>query len=303
MTMTRPHPEVPMPRKTTTRTAPRPPSLTAAERTVRAVWLNPTQDGLQTARRKLVRAMWRARRAGLRTRYTQLRTLYRQVCAAQASRDWESTAPELARRARNVQDPTQYHREQIQQLPGQSALLTLSSPGERYQEPRPAPRPLGRTRTRIVHDQFSGKTRRERERAARDHAEGYYQALRTWDVHQIGGGKLPREKGKGNGGGRMRPIVGNWASAPYDLGTREVDMPWRNVPEGVLAQLVNTDPTLSAIRDGNTVSTLVNPAGGWFRDKPQAVRYAQAVLTLAFHLGDPHAQEHLRNLPIAEISR
>ncbi|NTY02065.1 hypothetical protein [Deinococcus sp. JMULE3] len=301
--MTRPHHEVPMPRKTTTRTAPRPPSLTAAERTVRATWLKPTQDGLQTARRKLVRAMWRARRAGLRTRYTQLRTLYRQVLAAQAARDWESDVHELARRARNVQDPTQYHREQIQQLPGQSALLTLSSPGERYQQPRPAPRPLGRTRTRIVHDDFSGKTRRERERAARDHAEQYYQALRAWDVHQIGGGELPREKGKGSGGGRMRPVVGNWASAPYDLGTREVDMPWRNVPEGVLAQLVNTDPTLSAIRDGTTVSTLVNPAGGWFRDKPQAVRYAQAVLTLAFHLGDPHAQEHLRNLPIAEISR
>ncbi|GGB71397.1 hypothetical protein GCM10008019_29480 [Deinococcus soli (ex Cha et al. 2016)] len=302
MTMTRPHPEVPMPRKTTTtRTAPRPPSLTAAERTVRAVWLKPTQEGLTAARRKLVRAMWRARRAGLRTRYTQLRTLYRQVCAAQAARDWESSAPELTRRARNVQDPTQYHREQIQQLPGQSALLTLSSPGERYQEPRPAPRPLGRTRTRIVHDDFSGKTRRERERAARDHAEGYYQALRAWDVHQTDMEQLPREKGKGSGGGRMRPVVGNWSSAPYDLSTREVAMPGRDVPESILAQLVNTDPILSAIRDGTTLATLLDPRGGWHPNKPQAVKYAHAALTLAFHLGDRHAQEYLRTLPIAEI--
>ncbi|MBZ9752987.1 hypothetical protein K7W42_19295 [Deinococcus sp. HMF7604] len=292
--------------KTTAPRRPRLPSLEAAEKRVRAQWLDPTEVGLRDTRRSLVRAMWRARRAGAQTLRRQLRALYHQILTAQRAQDWLIGPEARATRARNVQDPAQYAREQVQALPGQSAQLAISSPGPRYQTPGPPPPPappLGQTHTRIVHDEFSGKNRRERERAAREAAEGYYQALRTWRVWQGKLEELPRERREG-GDGRMRPVVGNWASAPYDLRTREVELPGcRSVSESALAALVNADETLSAIREGRTVATLVNPGGGWYRDKPQAVRYAQAVLTLAFNVGDLAAQEHLRNLPLAEISR
>ncbi|MVN88273.1 hypothetical protein GO986_16125 [Deinococcus sp. HMF7620] len=287
--------------KTTAPRRPRLPSLEAAEKRVRAQWLSPTEEGLREVRRSLVRAMWRARRAGARTLRRQLRALYRQILMAQQAQDWQISPQERATRARNVQDPAQYAREQVQGLPGQSALLTISSPGRRYQKPGPPPPPappLGQTHTRIVHDEFSGKNRRERERAAREAAEGYYQALRTWRVWQGRLEELPRERREG-GDGRMRPVVGNWASAPYDLRAREVELPGRRtVPESALAALVNADETLSAIREGRTLATLLDPRGGWHPSRPQAVRYAQAVLSLAFTVGDLEAQEHLRNIPL-----
>ncbi|MVN88492.1 hypothetical protein GO986_17255 [Deinococcus sp. HMF7620] len=269
-------PEVPMSNRPAT-ARPLLPSLDAAEKRVRAQWLDPTEAGLQDARRSQVRAMWRARRAGAPTLRRQLRALYRQILTAQQAQDWTISPQERAARARNVQDPTQYEREQVQALPGQSALLTISRPGRRYQKPGPPPPPappLGQTHTRIVHDEFSGKNRRERERAAREAAEGYYQALRTWRVWQGRLEELPRERREG-GGGRMRPVVGNWASAPYDLRTREVELPGRRtVPESTLAALVNADEMLSAIREGRTLATLLEPRGGWSREKAQAVKYA-----------------------------
>jgi len=274
------------------------PSLTAAERLVRAQWLKPTEDGLQAARRKLVRAMWRARRAGCQLRYTQLRALYRQVRTAQAAQDWQATPQELARRARNVQDPTQYDRETVQQHPGHSALLALSSPGPRYEEPA-KPAPLGRTRTRLVHDQFSGKERREGERRARQFAEGYYQALRAWETRPGDVIEIPRSKSGSDG--RMRPVVGNWSSRPLEVRYQQVVMPGRHVEEGTLALLVNINDTLSDIREGRTLATLVDPRGGWHPNKARAVTLAREVLIMAFNLGDQRAHEHLRHMPVAAI--
>lgn len=276
------------------------PSLTAAERIVRSQWLKPTEDGLNVARRKLVRAMWKARRAGSHTLYIRLRALYRQVRAAQAARDWQATPQELARRARNVQDPTQYDRETVQLQPGHSALLTLSSPGTRYEKPSkavPKPVPLGVTHTRLVHDQLSGKERREGERRARQFAERYYQALRAWETRPGDVIEIPRSKSQSDG--RMRPVVGNWSSRPLEVRYQQVVMPGRHVEEGTLALLVNINDTLSDIREGRTLATLVDPRGGWYRDKARAVALAREVLVMAFNLGDRRAHEHLRHLPLA----
>lgn len=302
--MTHAHQPAEVSMTTRPKSPPRPPSLNAARKLALDTWLNPTEDGLREARRALVRRMWQARRAGRPDLRAKLRVLYDRVCDAQRTQDWQADHHERASRDRNRNNPGQYAREQAQRQGGVSALLTLHRPGPLYTPPSPpARKPLGRTRTRFIHDHFTGKSRRDRERHARNYAESYYQALRNWATHPIDTIELPRREPGSSSDGRMQPVVGNWASKPRHIVTRLLILPWRDQPEGHISTLCEQDPTLSIIRDGHRrcLSTLVDERGGWHPKKKTAVEYAHAVLTLAYHLGDPHAHEHLRNLPLAEI--
>ena len=313
MTATLPaRPEVTMPSRSHNPKTPRLPNLDSAEKLVTAQWLNPTEQGLQAARRSLVRRMWQARRAHAPHLRERLRTLYTWVLRMQAAREWEVDARERDRRQRTQGDPAQYSREQIQQQ-GSSALVAISgtqvpftaAEGQQQQE-RQRP-PIHRTHTRVVHDQLTSKDRRERERRARAYAEQYYQALRDWKVYTNGPEEVLSRRDapvSGSAGARMRPILGNWASSPIRVQEYLVHMPpslKRVVPEPTLAALCNQSPVLSAIREGRTLSSLVDPRGGWHQHKDRAMQLAHAVLTLAYHLGDERAQEHLRSIPIAEI--
>lgn len=294
-----------MPRSTTKtkKAPPRPPSLDSARRLYLAAWVNPTEDGLQQARRSLVRRMWQARRAGAPTHRQALHDLYTRICTMQVRQEWNITPAERASRNRNLNDPHQYEREQRQRL-GEPAFLHTSQPDREAHAYAPAAAPIPRAHTRIVHAKFSGRERREAERRARATAEAYYQALRDWRV--LGGpGQeevLKRREGHSTGEGRMRPILGNWSANPITIRHCVVEMPphpKKQVDEKRLADLCNQDEILSAIRAGQTLSRLADPRGGWHQEKGRAVVYARAVLTMAFNLGDTRAQEHLRHLPVA----
>lgn len=114
----------------------KPPRLDTARDRLAAAWANPTEEGLRSTRRALVRAMWRARRAQAPGRRAELRNLYLEVCRMQQAQEWAITDAERASRQRNRGNPGQYRREQAQRQ-GSSALLALSAPQERYQS-RPA---------------------------------------------------------------------------------------------------------------------------------------------------------------------
>lgn len=118
-----------MPRSTTKtkKAPPRPPSLDSARRLYLAAWVNPTEDGLQQARRSLVRRMWQARRACAPTHRQALHDLYTRICAMQVRQEWNITPAERASRNRNLNDPHQYEREQRQRL-GEPAFLHTSQP-------------------------------------------------------------------------------------------------------------------------------------------------------------------------------
>lgn len=137
---------------------------------------------------------------------------------------------------------------------------------------------------------------RTAERQARAHAERWYQALRQWRPISRPGDKVEKLT-VSSGGGNMVAVTGNWASAPRYLDRCTIDTPIGEKNAQDLAALCNADPTLSDIRAGVTLATLSDPRGGWNRYKQSAVQYAHVVLCLAFYLGDPHAQEHLRHLP------
>lgn len=301
--------EVTMPTRSRNPKPPRLPNLDTAEKLVTQQWLDPTEQGLRDARRSLVRRMWQARRAHARLHRARLQTLYAWVLRMQAAREWEIDARERDRRQRTHGQPAQYLREQAQ-LRGLSALIAISgtqAPFTGDEAARQGPQPIDRTHTRLVHDEMTGKTRRERERRARDYAEQYYQALREWKVYATGPEEtLSRRDApvSGSAGTRMRPILGNWASGPIRVQAYEVQLPphpRRAVPEPTLAALCNANKVLSAIRDRTTLGTLVDPRGGWHPNTNRAKQLAHAVLTLAFHLGDTDAQEHLRNISVAEI--
>lgn len=229
------------------------------------------------------------------SRWRHALTAKRQATGEDSITTW--LAHRLAVDGIGTQAPTQQRREAQQRQPGASALLALNVPQQRSTPPTPARPPLGRTRTRTVHDDFTGQSRRDRERRARQYASEWYHAIREWAVQVTYEETMPRREGASTGEGRMRPIVGNWASRPLSVQERLLQTPWRPLPEGRVAPLINTSDVLTAIRDGRTLAHLGDPRGGWHQHRATALSYAHAVLTLAWHLGDPRAHEHLRALP------
>lgn len=178
----------------------------------------------------------------------------------------------------------------------EATLLALTKPSPAKND-KEAARPLGQSRARAAHDLWRQPDRRE-EREARQYAERWYQALKKWEVSWRGGDKVEKLTASASSV-NMVAVAGNWASQPKYLDERRVLLPIGERNEQNLNALCNADPTLYAIREGGTLATLVDPRGGWSRHRDQALLYAHVMLCLAFYLGDPFAQGHLRNLPAA----
>lgn len=178
----------------------------------------------------------------------------------------------------------------------EKTLLALTQPAPAKTDGE-AKRPLGQSRARAAHDLWQKPDRRE-EREARQYAERWYQALRNWRLNISAGDKVEKLTASASSV-NMVAVAGNWASQPKYLDERRVLLPIGERNEQNLNALCNADPTLYAIREGGTLATLVDPRGGWSRHRDQALLYAHVMLCLAFYLGDPFAQGHLRNLPAA----
>ena len=157
-------------------------------------------------------------------------------------------------------------------------------------------KPPFQTHTRAVHAAMTRRADRTDEGHARAHAERWYQAIRQWHPIVRPGDKVEKLT-VNSGSSNMIAVTGNWASSPKYLDARTIHTPIGDKNEQNLAAICNADPTLSAIRAGQTLATLVDPRGGWHPHKNNALQYAHVVLCLAFYLGDPQAQQHLQHLP------
>lgn len=149
-------------------------------------------------------------------------------------------------------------------------------------------KPIGFSRSRVVHQQFK-LGNREMLRAARLHAEQWYQALKVWDVFESQ--KVFISQGIQRHTRAIAGTVGRgWQSGGHE-GVSLLKTPIGGLEEAKVGAQITwlRDELLERIRAGGGLASLLDPRGGWSRRRALAVKYALAVLSLAALLGDPWA--------------
>lgn len=182
--------------------------------------------------------------------------------------------------------------------------------------PRPHPEvPMPRTNPQITVNRGRDTIRRltaqrTETRDARQYAEQWYQTLRTWTVHYPD--VLPkisyaafRDQGAfdpltmGDGGAPQKTYLRTPAGevSETEIGQIITDMATSTIPE-----TVQLGRMLDRLRHHDTgcMESLLRGTS-WSQHRERAVRYAVAVLTLAVHLGDVHAERPLQ-IVRAELS-
>lgn len=157
----------------------------------------------------------------------------------------------------------------------------------------PAPKPT-RWRTLRTPDGFRPSPRQQ-QRAARSHAERWYQAVREWQT-STSSELVPRTT-RSSGAGRMVAIVGNYGRGQATLTFSKVYTPLGWLSESAVAQAISrAGGLLERVREGKGLSSLIDERGGWHPQKGRALEYARAALALAVELGDTAAGAHLAEI-------
>lgn len=141
---------------------------------------------------------------------------------------------------------------------------------------------------REITEALSGRTQRK---AARDYAEAWWQALRTWET-AYRAELVPRTSVGSGGAGRMTVIVGDYGRGQAMLNITEVRTPMGWVSESRLGKLLE-EHGLGRLRAGGGLNSLIHPNGRGWRDE-NAPAYAATVLQVAAELGDDRARVVLR---------
>lgn len=136
---------------------------------------------------------------------------------------------------------------------------------------------------------------RQQMRDARNWAEAWYQAIREWKT-RTSAEVVPRTHLGSGGAGRMTVIVGNYGRGQATLQFSHVWTPLGWLSESAVAQAVSRQGGLDRVRAGTSLSSLIDPCGGWHQEKMRALTYAVAVLAVASDLGDDDANTHSPNL-------
>lgn len=150
---------------------------------------------------------------------------------------------------------------------------------------------------------------RETERAARQCAQDWYQALLVWDVQEVElvptergsprpnsmvvvgiGAFSSRRGGTSSNGGAARYVRTPGPSRYTEL---EIGSQISSMARSATPDLAMLGGLLERLRGCGGLASLVDERGGWNRDRARALLYARAVLTLAVRLGDAVAETHL----------
>lgn len=137
---------------------------------------------------------------------------------------------------------------------------------------------------------------RKKEQLARQYAEGWWQALRAWEVASRQEPIPP----VGRKGQRVGTSTLGYQQGPNGwIIYRSVSTPIGWISESALARaLSESGDHLEKLRRGTAAQSLCRAEGGWEAPKARFVGYAVQVLELAVSLGDKEALKHLEAIRV-----